>query len=644
MGAHEPSLYPLLLISALALIVPLVLHRIRVVSIPVVVGEIVCGVIVGRSGFDLIHPSQWLDFLSMMGFAYLMFLGGMEIDFSLVFSGGARGVARNKGAALSPMALALAFFVGNLALSYLLGVLLVSVGLLGPETNTVIFALLLGTTSVGVILPVLKETGNMTGKYGQTMMLAAVAADFITISLATVAVLLFSKKSGGYQIIAVVALCIVFYLLYKASASFASRPIIRRVYRELANTSAQVRVRTAFALMLLFAVVSQILGAEVILGAFIAGVIFSALFQGESWENEVKFDAIGFGFFIPVFFIMVGARLDLSLIWKAKDNIALAAALLIGAFAVKLIPALIFAPQFGLRKAAAGGFLLAGQLSLLIAFAQVAVGAGLLPPSMEPIGIAIAIVTCIVSPIVFTRMTRSEEQDAARKVDILILGAGKVGRTLARRFQERGHRATLLDVNRAAVDKARTLGLNAIHYTVLDENILKQAGANRAGSFVAVTNMDQINFDACMRVRELFGVKNLVARVGNPDNIPSFAQNGVRPMNTTLASVVTLENLIYRPNVFHLLSHENSDNEVVEVVITNPGIGGRKIRDINVPEEALILMVQKGGIASVPHGNTRLDMGDVITLLVRAGQLGDIARLFDPHRPDHHTRHGGDAL
>ena len=115
-------------------------------------------------------------------------------------------------------------------------------------------------------------------------------------------------------------------------------------------------------------------------------------------------------------------------------------------------------------------------------------------------------------------------------------------------------------------------------------------------------------------------------------------------MNTTMASVVTLENLIYRPNVFHVLSHDDSQNEVVEVVVTNPQIAGRRISQIHIPEQALILMVRKGEITSVPHGNTHLDLGDTITLFVHTDSLTEIVRLFDPGRPDHHASAPQDAL
>lgn len=637
MGQSEVSLYPLLLISVLALAVPIVLHRIRRVHIPVVVGEIICGIIIGRSGLDIITPNQWLDFLSLIGFTYLMFLGGMEIDFSMVLGRGRRLTENEPRDAFSPMTQAVLIFAGTLALSFALALFLKQAHLVAGRTSCIILALLLGTTSVGVILPVLKESGALCKPYGQTLLLAATVADLVTITMATLAVILLGRNPGNFKMAAMAALGLAFYLVYSAGAKMVSIPIIRRVYMELSHTSAQLRVRTAFAFMLLFTVLSQVVGVEVILGAFIAGAIFSSLFESETWEDEVKFDAIGYGFFIPVFFIMVGVRLDLSQIWHARHAGLLIAVMIVGAFAVKMIPALVMAVRYGWRRAIVGGMLLSGRLSLFIAFAEVAVKAGLLSPAMQTISILIAVITCLVAPVAFMR-EKFDGGEAMPRVGILILGAGKVGRLLARRFHERGHSVSLIDIDSDAAAKASREGLNSFHFTHIDEQTLKRAGACSSHTFVAVTNDDKANLDACLAARNQFDIKSLVSRVGNPANIKSFIRHGIRPMNTTLASVVTLENLIYRPNVFNVLSHADGENEVLEVVITNPGVAGRRISEMRIPEDALILMVRKGEITSVPHGNTRLELGDIITLFVRTESLNVIARLFDPERPDHHIR------
>ena len=639
MGHVDFTLTPLLIITLLALLTPILLHRLRFLRIPVVVGEIVCGIIVGRSGFNIIQPSQWLDFLSLLGFTYLMFLSGLEIDFSMVTGGGISG-KKNRG---SPLTLALVMFAGTMALSLAAAYGFKHAGLVRPPTHITILALLLGTTSVGVVMPTLKESGLVHQRLGQTLLMASVVADFATILLATYAIVLLAPNRSGTGTAAIIALGTAFYIVYRLGVRFMEAPLIRRFYLELAHTSAQLRVRTAFALMLLMAVLSQVVGVEVVLGAFVAGAIFSVLFRGESWEDEIKFDAIGYGFFIPIFFIMVGVRLDLSVLWQGQNAWRLF--LLLGAaLVVKMLPALMLWPGHGLRAAFAGGFLLSGRLSLIIAFAQVAVVAGLLEPDMNAIAVVIALVTCMGAPVGFMRLQREGTAGFDAGIGILILGAGKVGRLLGQRFYERRHKVALIDFDTRAVAKAHRLGLEAHEYRSLDEQTLIDAGIRSAHTFVAVTNDDEVNLNACLLVRDKFGLRNLVARIGNPDNAPVFSQQGIRPMNTTLASVVTLENLIYRPNVFSMLSHEDENMEVLEVIVTNPAIAGRSIKDIEFPDETLVLMVRRGEITSMPHGNSILELGDVLTLFVRVNSMVEIAQLFEPGRPDQHLHLNDDML
>ncbi|MEW5945185.1 MAG: monovalent cation:proton antiporter family protein [bacterium] len=620
----EVSLHPLLLVTLLAFGVPILLSRLRAVRIPVVVGEIVCGIIVGGSGLNLIQENQWLDFLSLLGFAYLMFLAGAEIDFSMLSP---RGMETRYGASrVSFAALAAGVFALTLLLSTAGMLALRRYGLGG---NVLFMGLLLSTTSVGIVVPVLKETGENDMPLGQAILLSAVVADFATMVLITVAVIYFVR---GFQVEmgAVFVLLLAFAALYALGSRITGLAGVRRVFQELAHAASQLKVRTAFALMLLFVVVAQQVGSEMILGAFLAGAIFSLMFRGESWDVELKLDAIGYGFFIPIFFIMVGVDFDLRALVSSGSALRLTSALVGLAFMVKVLPGMLLALRFPPGSALRAGVLLSSRLSLIIAAAEIGGRVGIIDAPVKSAVVIVALVTCSVSPVVYARGTRGAR---ARRITVVVLGAGKVGRLLAQRLHERSHEVVVLDADERAIGKAKALGLEALRFdaaTCDDDEALRRAGIHSARVFVAVTGSDRINLESCLHVRKHFGIDHLIARVSNPNNMSTFVHNNIRPMDMVKCSAVAIENMIYRPNVYDLLSHATMEMEVVEVTVTSDAVRGKKLKNLTLPGNPLILLQRRGHEIFVPHGETEVLTGDVLTIFVPVSALDEVVKFFEP--------------
>ena len=164
--AQTPSFAPLLIVTALAAFIPLVTDRLKVLPIPVIVGEILVGILLGESGLSIIQESSYLTFLAEFGFVYLMFLSGLEIDFSSLRS---NELAERRGGVLgNPITLGFAVFAGTIALAFLISLLL---GAAGMVRNPLIMALILSTTSVGVVVPVLRDAGLTAGSFGQSTLL-----------------------------------------------------------------------------------------------------------------------------------------------------------------------------------------------------------------------------------------------------------------------------------------------------------------------------------------------------------------------------------------------------------------------------------------------------------------------------------------
>ena len=386
---------PLLLISALAFLVPIVVSRIPGVRVPVVVGEIAAGILVGKSGLQLVPPSPALDFLALFGLTYLMFLAGLEIDFSLL-------AIRDRSALRHPLRepalLGPLTYPGSLLLAFLVSLLLLATGLV---RNPFLMALVLSTTSVGIVVPTLKERGLTATQLGQTILAAAVAADFATMLL--LSVFASTVRQGlSAQVLLVLVLFVAFFAVSRFGLAVRTHRAVRRILDELGHATAQIQVRGTFLLVLAFIALAQSLGAEVILGAFLAGVSITLLAGHGSQGLRQKLDAIGYGFLIPIFFITAGVGFDLPALLASGRSLVLVPGLVLSAFAVKLLPALAFRAQYGWRQTLAAGSLLSARLSLIVAAAAVGVRLGLISDALNAAIILVAILTSILAPILFS--------------------------------------------------------------------------------------------------------------------------------------------------------------------------------------------------------------------------------------------------
>ncbi|MEA1997990.1 MAG: cation:proton antiporter, partial [Euryarchaeota archaeon] len=169
----------------------------------------------------------------------------------------------------------------------------------------------------------------------------------------------------------------------------------------------EMGVRAAFALLLVFVAISEVADVEAILGAFLAGVMFSILFRGGT-VLEQKLFGIGYGFLIPIFFISVGMQFDLGAL--AGSGIYLVPMLLLIAFVVKLAPSLLFLVRYSVKDSISAGVLLSSRLSLIIAMAAVGLELGLIDTTMESAIILLAIITCIICPTIFRKMQGGRRQ------------------------------------------------------------------------------------------------------------------------------------------------------------------------------------------------------------------------------------------
>ncbi|MFC1960936.1 cation:proton antiporter, partial [Chloroflexota bacterium] len=287
MEAEHNPFTSLLIITALAVAIPIILSRSKRIKLPIVVGEILAGVVIGVSGFNLIEHSETLDFLAEFGFAFLMFLSGLEVDFSLLTRLPEGGDWRKR--LNQPLPLALAMLVLTIALGTGFGFLLAQTPMI---SSPLLAGLILSTTSLGIVAPILKEKQILNDEYGQMLLIAASIADFATLLLLTIVI---AAESQGLtlDLLLIPALLVLFLLVARLGVFISRVQPLNNLLDELSHATAQIRVRLAFALMVAWVVLAEAFGVEVILGAFLAGAIAGLIQEHEDTDAQEKLDAVG---------------------------------------------------------------------------------------------------------------------------------------------------------------------------------------------------------------------------------------------------------------------------------------------------------------------------------------------------------------
>jgi len=612
-GTH--SFLPLLVVLLIAFVVPILLSRVRHLTIPIVVGEILAGIAVGRSGLGWVPSGDpLLNILAEFGIVFLMFLSGMEIDFQSLRS--YRSASPGGGAPrFGVFGLALVNFAMTLGLASAAAAILFHLDLVN---NIWMGALILSTTSLGVVVPVLKESNLITRPLGQCILVTAVVADFATMLLITVAVTVASQGLTA-EILLVTLLFVAFFLVYRFGTIFNRMPPLRRSIEELSHATAQIKVRAAFSLMLAFVALSETLGSEIILGAFLAGAIVGLVRTTDDTELAHQLEAIGFGFFIPIFFVKVGVDFNLPLLLASSRAVLLLPLLVLAAILVKILPALTFTLNFSLREAFAAGALLSARLSLIIAAADIGKRLGVIGEATNAAIILVAIATVTGAPLIFLRLMPGHER--GRRNRIVVVGAEDLGMQVAKRLKAHLELVTIVDVDTERVVRAARAGFDAVLCSIDNNDGKLIAACERARALVCTCDDVELAYQFCDVAANLGKVPHVVAQVNQPNARGRFDALGVTTMNAALDRAALLALLTRTPALYALLSRTDDDKEVCEVVVTSASDLDKPLRQLELPGGLLALAIRREGELLVPHGNTRLCRNDRLTLV---GSITDI--------------------
>src|SRR6056297_815382 len=479
--------YPLLIVAFLAWLIPMLLSLLRLQKLPTVIAEILAGYLIGK--FIITHiPDphiQSLDFLALSGFMFLMFLSGLEINVNPILLSFPKKKL-NMGRFLSnPLLVGFTFFVLSLLLSYGSAHLL---NLILPIHNKWYFALIMVTTSVGIILPVLKNSNELNSRYGQMIITAAAIADILSIILFSFTAFII-KHGFQPKLFLILGLFFLFYLFYRVGERLTQKTLFKRLTYQLSHAASQIQIRGTLLLIILFVVLAQFIGKEImLLGAFLAGLLLSTFMNKSRSILLLKLDGMGYGFFIPIFFIMVGVHFDESALTRMGDSPLLFLVLLfIVLYLIKLIPSVLWVRLFGTRKALSGGILMASRLSLIIAASKIGLDFGIITPGINAAFVLMAVLTCIVSPVAYNYFT---PEDMLKGEKVIIIGGSSSGVLLARRLKMHGKKSVIVESNKVRYIEMRSKGLDAVHANGLDKTLYNRLNVHPTNYVVVLTESE----------------------------------------------------------------------------------------------------------------------------------------------------------
>jgi Kef-type K+ transport system membrane component KefB/Trk K+ transport system NAD-binding subunit len=605
---HEHrAIFSLLIITILAFMVPTLLSRVRRFTVPIVIGEIIAGIVIGTSGLDIVHPTPSLEFLAEFGFVFLMFVSGMEVNFSALIPEDVAETGRNFFR--RPLVIALLGFGITLVGAFIIAVLLAERRFI---QHPFIVSLILSTTSLGIVVPVLKEQGIIPTAYGQMIVTAALIADFATLVLLSL-VFGFFRKSIILEILLFLTLLSIFGIALRAGVLARRLPQVKDFLENFSSATTQIRIRGSIALMVAWVALSQILGIEIILGAFLAGVIASIIVGHEEHLFREKLDALGYGFFIPIFFIMVGARFDVMVLFSTEGALLLLPVLIVAAYLIKLLPALLFRVFFSWKESLAAGFLLSSRLSLIIAASALAFQIGAIGEALHADLLLVAMVTCTFSPMLFNRCLPHVAE--VTRSGIIVVGLNQLTTLLVERLLLEGEAVSVLacpdELSRTEYCKGTIRGVGDEG----DYEIMAQAGASTAAALATALDDEKANLHICRMAQERFGIPVVVSRADDRSAMARLKELGVRVIQPALATAIALEGALLYPAAFDMIAEHQDNADITETTLRNPRFEGRKLKEIRLPGNVLVMGIRREGEVIVPHGDTVFRLGDIIMLL-----------------------------
>lgn len=593
---HGASLTSLVVVMVVAFLTPLLLHRFKLRIIPVVVAEIIMGIIIGKSGLDLVSPDMWLETLSTLGLIFLMFLSGVEIDFSAFAGSKKNGKLINGKKPPNTFGVSTIIFAFIFVLSLLLAYFFVWTGF---TDNGFFMTLIISTISLGVVVPTLKDAQIMKSNIGQIILLIAVIADLVTMILLAVFASIYGGGESNMWLLLILFGAGV--LLYFIGKHFMNRSFLETMSRG----TVQIGTRAVFALIMVLVAVSETIGAENILGAFLAGVLVSLLSPNHDMVQQL--DSFGYGFLIPIFFVMVGVKLDLWALFNDPKILLLIPLLIIALLISKMIPILFLRRWYDRNTTLASGFLLTSTLSLVIAAATIGERMGVIDSIMSGALVLVAVITSIITPIGFKKLFPRQiaEEPVIR---IGFIGANQTTLPITRELNSSLYDTTLYHTTQEKIEKKTSDSLfDIVELSDYSIKTLENKKVFDVDILVITTGDDDTNAEIARFAKDI-GIDRVIARIETNELGDELKDKNIDVFSLLMSTNTLLRALIEAPSVMKILT--NQESSLYQINMNNSKYDGIMLRNFPFTGDVIFVRIFRGKDSIVPHGDTELKVDD----------------------------------
>jgi len=583
----------LVIVVLAAFLTPIIVNRLNINFLPVVVAEILMGIVIGNSFLNIVERDSILNILSTLGFIFLMFLSGLEIDFKAFKKDKRARQGQNDDESSIPghLNLALTVFAFIMIISILLAYVFKWLGLVD---DVLLMVIIISTISLGVVVPTLKEMNIMRTTIGQFILLVAVLADLVTMILLTV----YGAINGqGGSTIWLIGILVVFTAIsYILGVQFKRMSFLQK----LMDGTTQIGIRAVFALIILLVALAEGVGAENILGAFLAGVVVSLLNPDE--EMVEKLDSFGYGFFIPIFFIMVGVDLNIPSLIKEPKLLIIIPILIVAFIISKLIPVMFIRRWFDMKTTIASAFLLTSTLSLVIAAAKISERLNAISAETSGILILSAVITCVFVPIIFKKLFPVPDE-FNRKIEVSLIGKNQLTIPIAQNLTSQLYDVTLYYRKDLSDRRQLSDDITMIEIADYEQDVLERLGLFDRDIVVCATNDDDINRKVA-KLAKAHQVERVICRLESTTDDTELVDSGIEIFSSYLSNKILLKGLIETPNMLNLLS--NVETSLYEIQMLNYKYENIQLRNFPFGGDIIFVRIIRNNESIVPHGDTQL--------------------------------------
>lgn len=584
----------ILIVMVAALLIPLVMARFNISSVPTAVAEIVTGIILGKSLFNVVTTTEALSLMSTLGVMMLMFLSGMEINFDLFKK--QPGAAPNPK---SPVNLAGQAFGLVIVSAAVLGIILNQIGLFH---DVFLATILFSTVALGVVIATLKEKEILGRPAGQTILLTAVLGEVVPMLALTI----YASLNGGnasrlWLIILLFLAAIVLLRRFK-------QPFIW--FNKISKATTQLDIRLAFFLIFILVTIAEQVGAENILGAFLAGMVMKLLEPSEATQE--KLTSIGYGFLIPFFFIMTGVKLNIRQLFANPRALALIPILVACFVLAKLPTMLIFSRRFNRRNSFAGSFLTVTTITLVLPSLQVARNLHAITSTQSDAFVLAAVIVCIIGPIVFNATYKLEKADLIKQ-RVVILGANTVTVPIAQQLSKNWYVIRMVTDSEENYKTFNSEVRDLAYLAKVDETTLDQENYFDTDILVVAFLNDRKNARLALLAKK-HGVSRVIASQESPNvdqrRLTSLKTAGVEIFNSFNVTTSVMRSMIESPSIIELLT--DTEAGLFEATIRNRRYAGQELHTLPFIDKITVSRIYRKHKPISPHGDTILELGDHI--------------------------------